>query len=356
MKLSPSLAGAWVDGAGGSAEGTRPAARPGLSSGHISPRSGRLIWAENGRYVRVKFSGAPSPKQERDRRGAISGFTWRSRNRLLIMLNSIDQAKLDPTKVRFVTLTYPLEFPTARASKRDLDSIVKRYERAFGRTSIIWKIEPQKRGAPHYHLMLFGDLKPDLDAERVWWANNWYEVVESGDKKHLLAGTSLEIVRQWQGVVSYASKKYMGKVVVGSEGDWKHAGRYWGVRRRDLLPIVILEHDLPEAQAVVVARTIRRWIERQPTDRFYLPGIRESSGKHLPGQILRRDEILSPVRNNFGGTATFADASTTLERVFNRPLRPLRRRWPRRKNCPGVWAFISATTLERLICYVEITT
>jgi hypothetical protein len=62
---------------------------------------------------------------------------------------------------------------------------LRRYSK--GRCGAIWKLELQDRGAPHFHLLIFGlrYLPAALLARR------WYEIVGSGDVNHLSAGTSV---------------------------------------------------------------------------------------------------------------------------------------------------------------------
>lgn len=56
----------------------------------------------------------------------------------------------------FVTLTYPAKFPTVSRAKRDLKVFQQRLIRRFPGSGGIWKLEPQERGAPHYHLLIWG--------------------------------------------------------------------------------------------------------------------------------------------------------------------------------------------------------
>jgi hypothetical protein len=92
----------------------------------------------------------------------------------------------------------------------------------------VWKLEPQRRGAPHFHLLLFG-LEEGLSKD--WLSRSWYEVVGSGDERHLRAGTRVEGIRSWRGVMSYAAK-YLGKLE-SLPKDWLGGvGRWWGVHNR----------------------------------------------------------------------------------------------------------------------------
>src|SRR6185503_11803793 len=101
-----------------------------------------------------------------------------------------DRARLSPSL--FVTLTYPKQFPSDPGSYRShLASFFKRLKRAFPTFSAIWKLEFQKRGAPHYHVLIFG--VPFLAKE--WLSRCWYAIARSGDERHFRAGTQVQRVK-----------------------------------------------------------------------------------------------------------------------------------------------------------------
>lgn len=200
---------------------------PGLSSLHNSPR---LEWNKGGGLLKAVRGKAPKVHFSRSKRGVVRGFSKSSRRRLLRLVSSVN-LKIKPV---FVTLTYPGVFPVnSRRWKRDLDVFIKRLGRAFGKVSGVWKLEAQKRGAPHFHLLIWGVEYADLIA---FTANNWYKVVGSGDDRHLRAGTRVEQVRSHRGVLSYASK-YLGKVEEPEYDFWDSVGRYWGVFFRERMPV-----------------------------------------------------------------------------------------------------------------------
>jgi hypothetical protein len=126
------------------------------------------------------------------------------------------------------TLTYPCEFPTnGEKCKRDIECLSKRYERMVDHDpsfSFFWFLEFQQRGAPHFHFFCTHEIdKSDLSR---WW----FEIVGSGDERHLLAGTGIEFIRSGRhGTCSYASKyaaKHEQKVV---PANFQNVGRFWGV-------------------------------------------------------------------------------------------------------------------------------
>lgn len=201
------------------------------------------------------------------KRGIISSFSYRSRGRLLDLINSIDQAAAPSERWRFVTLTYHKQDVSPRHSKKHLQSFLKRIDRHFGRSGAIWKIEPQQRGMPHHHLLVLlpADHVADLEAEREWFARAWVEITSGTESQYLVhkySGDKREAAWQqlesWEHVSGYCGK-YVGKVCnVPNESAWAKAGRWWGKVNADLLPIRLETHTFTEDQSYRVQRLMRK--------------------------------------------------------------------------------------------------
>jgi hypothetical protein len=157
----------------------------------------------------------------------------------------------------FVNLTYPNEWPQdplewKRHHKNIMDRLYYHFPHAG---STIWRMEPQKRGAPHFHMLVWGVGYWDL---RKFMPRAWYEVVGSNDPLHLNSGTNIEIIRSWRGVTSYVSK-YIAKVEHLPPG-WEQVGRMWGVVKRDRLHWSrVQEYKVFQKQAVMAMRYMRRY-------------------------------------------------------------------------------------------------
>jgi len=101
-------------------------------------------------------------------RGQIYEFSRRSRKRLLEKTARLDYSQ---GKTIFVTLTYPFLFPSPARAKEQLRAFLKRlaYHCRSKGIAAIWRLEFQKRGAPHFHLMLFGlPFVDKADIQAMW--------------------------------------------------------------------------------------------------------------------------------------------------------------------------------------------
>lgn len=103
-------------------------------------------------------------------------------------------------------------------------------------------------------------LEPEK-AVQSWFAVNWYEVVGSGEPRHLAAGTRVETVKSVRGVFAYASK-YLAKVEDDPATEYESIGRCWGIMGREHLPwATIIEMSLPYEQGIRLKRAAVRYLQ-----------------------------------------------------------------------------------------------
>lgn len=235
-------------------------------------------------------------------RGVVNGFSSGARRRLMRKVATLRKDVLP----LFCTLTYPAEFPVgAERWKRDLDNFSRRFRRYFPHGGFIWRLEPQRRGAPHYHLLVYG-VEFTGDNAR-WFHNTWYEVVKSADPKHLTWGVDLQELRSQRGVRSYVGK-YIAKKQTQPmiEGiDWNLVGRWWGVRFADNLPFseVFRATGLSQKEADTLVRYMRRFLQSK--------GVKISAD--LPALTMFTEAALQWARNvdaltggRYNATGSFA--------------------------------------------------
>lgn len=165
----------------------------------------------------------PNPKGGGGKRKQIEGFSEESRYRLFRMLH-----ELTFERVTFITLTYPAEFPTEpRVYKAHLKEYRRRFERLYGPVRAVWRLEFQKRGAPHYHLMyLDAPFIPAADLSELW-----SNVTGSNDPNHRKIGVDVKLVtsRNEGALVASYLAKYVGKPTLeGANNGNNKVGRWWG--------------------------------------------------------------------------------------------------------------------------------
>ena len=192
------------------------------------------------------------------KRGEIKGFSSASRRRLIRFLFSLEK----PPEV-MVTLTYPGEWEVDYHKwKRDLDVFFKRVARKFSDYWFVWKLEFQKRGAPHFHLLgSFGDDVVINQALKEWVSRVWYEIVGSGDEKHLKAGTNVEVLDSNKKVRAYVCK-YISKEDMPKDENGKEVkvGRWWG-KSGNIPARCVVSVQLEYDKWVMVRRLVKRWVK-----------------------------------------------------------------------------------------------
>ena len=148
-------------------------------------------------------------------RGTITHLSGAARQRLLFIARNCDGL------VTEVTLTYPGKFPTdGRLVKYHVKRTLQQLRR-YGLCGL-WFLEFQKRGAPHFHLFVDGFV------DKAWLSFTWFSIVNSGDDRHLVAGTEVSRIRKPHAVAAYAAK-YAAKMAQKQVPEtYSEVGRFWG--------------------------------------------------------------------------------------------------------------------------------
>lgn len=199
------------------------------------------------------------PSDDKEKRGKITSFGRKSQSRLRQAMAKIPDSEW--MSAFLITLTYPESFPDqSEVYKRDLDVMKKRIAREWP-CAAFWVLEFQKREAPHYHFVAFGLDPKRIQAFRDWLARAWFDVVGSGDLKHLKAGTSVELPR-----TPAKARNYIAKYA--SKGDQSlsnvHTGRYWGILNRTGIPWAEeIRIDLAPRFASIANRIARKLVRRR---------------------------------------------------------------------------------------------
>jgi hypothetical protein len=237
----------------GSSLSTKPLARAKRNTEYIASFSigGEHIVVKPDRS-KVERKASVRPGGDRE---AITTFTGKSKLALKRTFNKLDKAAT--SKAQLVTLTYCVNMQDAPQAKRHLKVLGDRLRRAYPSAGFIWKMECQKRGAIHFHLLVFG-IKY-LPWEWVSWA--WCEIVTQDAglsieqiTNQLNAGTQVKAARNLWEAKSYL-EKYLGKT--DQTGELDEPGRWWGTHRLEAFKAPVVEvPQMTARQVVYLARTL----------------------------------------------------------------------------------------------------
>ena len=230
----------------------------------VSDEEVPLRYAQGGAFAELKLQQrvkASSPFRRGKRRSQVGGYSRASRLRLCRTLAPIPR----DSKAVLVTLTYPkgCRIDTVAAKRHHLEAFKRRFERQYGEHAAIWRMEFCGR-IPHFHVLLFFHRhmiisKARLAQVREWVARTWWEVCGRISEEHLRAGTSVERPRSLVRTMKYISKAEPSQISSSpGEGSPRHAGRRWGVWRRELLPIVWVETHVSLKDAFQLRHILRK--------------------------------------------------------------------------------------------------
>jgi hypothetical protein len=221
-------------------------------------------------------------KGEVPRRGEVKDFSRKSRQRLQRKMATINEDETGGLP-DFLTLTYPGEYSQDwKRWKRDLDAFIKAIVRKWPEVWGIWRLEFQKRGAPHFHCLLWdgpgmeGLEVQDNNGRKIiiadhknahnqevysWMSETWFRIVGSEDTKHLLAGTRIEPIQTWNGVRYYTSK-YLAKLPEGDFCPVPYTGRFWGVIQAAKWKVTAFNERVSDTTFYRIRRVLRKRLER----------------------------------------------------------------------------------------------
>ncbi len=221
-----------------------------------------LSYAKGGRCVELKRVLGKKPKELGKKKGSIiDGYSRESRNRFLKFLLSIDYEKMGAPL--FVTATYPGEYLNdPRVWKRDLKTLVERLKRRFPNCIVIWRLEPQKRGAPHFAMFIWGCEEFETREGKKLFSKMWYEIVGSKDERHLRAGTNIQQETDIKKRIFYMAKYITKKEKGGEKQEFDYpVGRYWGVYNKEGLSINIEQIEIDKEIFYRTKRIIRKMLK-----------------------------------------------------------------------------------------------
>lgn len=227
----------------------------------------------------------------------ITQWSRKSRSRMVRTLAELDYSAIVKAGRMpcFLTLTLPDAWeavaPTGKEFKRFCAMLRRRWERAWGEPLIgIWKLEFQRRGAPHLHIftvaplgMMAGELRrmtgvryrpavgDGLQLMR-WLSVVWADVVDHPDagqrRKHERAGTRVDYAEGLRMTDPKRVCVYFSKHGTFRDKEYQHIvppawrkpdagpGRFWGYWGLEKVTEAV---ELTFDERYAVARTLRRY-------------------------------------------------------------------------------------------------
>ena len=186
------------------------------------------------------------------KRGRIVAYSEKSKRRYRFILRNTQKLWSHELEV-----SYPSEFPMdGKKVKRDIRLLKESLQREYPGIAWTWRLGFQRRNAPHVHFLM------DRPVDYKWLAKRWYEIVGSGDPKHLRAGTHVDKIRNIGKMINYMVT-YMAddKETVVPEG-FEDVGRFWGVKR-GIVECEEFKKIAPYGVASRKLRLFRRWAKAE---------------------------------------------------------------------------------------------
>ena len=214
---------------------------------------------------RPKARFRPFQPHRTSKRGRISDFTRRSRFRLFALLAKISgNPKFQPI---FVTLTYHYGHINApQSTKSQLHNFLVQLRNYDPDFQYIWRVELQKRGAPHYHMIIFpssscgssGTPAYQLEISRIW-----HSIADPNSRRHKDFGCKIKVITSYKMACAYVSK-YVAKVSNDIPDD--HQGKHWANSMN--VPIEVCSTiELNEQGSRHAIEKIRRWLLKHGKDK-----------------------------------------------------------------------------------------
>lgn len=168
-------------------------------------------------------------------RGKVTGFSKKSRHRMLIFMSRM---RTKGARATFITLTFS-GHPSHKQAQAALKRFLMRIRRHYEDVSGVWRLEKQKRGAIHFHLLLFGlPFIPQKKIQRTW------ELCTREERSIC----DIRLCKGQRRILSYISK-YISKPTEAEDltsledVPYQHAprddisGRVWGWLNKKSLPL-----------------------------------------------------------------------------------------------------------------------
>lgn len=231
---------------------------------------------------------SPTGRDQSGTGGVITEWSRKSRSAMCRTFAELDYSPLvESGRVpTMVTLTYPGDWetvaPDGASVKRHMVLWRKRFQREYGEQArYIWKLEFQRRGAPHIHLWMAPPISPGRSSRGFaqWLSETWAQVVDHPDAeqkaRHRLAGTAIDVrnglracdpkrlaiyFTKHSSPNLHGDKEYQHTVPEMWRRHGRGPGRFWGVYGLKKAVAVV---EVAQDAYLAARRIVRRWSRSQ---------------------------------------------------------------------------------------------
>lgn len=231
---------------------------------------------------------SPTARDQGTAGGVITEWSRKSRSAMCRTFAELDYSPLvESGRVpAMVTLTYPGDWETVAADgasvKRHMVLWRKRFQREYSEPArYIWKLEFQRRGAPHIHLWMAPPMSPGRSGRGFaqWLSATWAQIVDHPNPiqkaRHRLAGTAIDVrnglkacdpkrlaiyFTKHSSPNLHGDKEYQHIVPELWRQPGRGPGRFWGVYG---LKKAITVVEVAQDAYIAARRIVRRWSRNQ---------------------------------------------------------------------------------------------
>ncbi|WP_182858860.1 rolling circle replication-associated protein [Mycobacteroides abscessus] len=282
-----------------------------------------LVAGDDHQAVVSSTRRSPTEDDQHSSGGVITEWSRKSRSSMCRTFAELDYSPLvESGRIpAMVTLTYPGDWeivaPDGASVKRHMVLWRKRFQREYGEPArYIWKLEFQRRGAPHIHLWMAPPISPGRSGRGFaqWLSEAWAQVVDHPDAeqkaRHRLAGTAIDVRNGLKACDPKRLAIYFTKHSSPNlDGDkeyqhivpelWRRPGRgpgrFWGVYGLKKAVAVI---EVAKDAYLAARRIVRRWSRNQ--------AVYGDSTSRFPTAVVPRTVIrLVPRVNRDTGVVTY---------------------------------------------------
>jgi len=194
----------------------------------------------------------------RTERGKIRGFSPRSRFRLFKTLAKVRESRTACSL--FFTLTYHYGHNRSGSNcKGDLHHYLTRIRQYDSGIQYIWRLELQKRRAPHYHLIVFPSdyiNKVGMEKYVIECSRIWHDIADPNSTAHERYGFRSETISSYKKACAYLAK-YIAKA--DEYSNKTEIGRHWGTSQS--MPYDCIEHySLDRTQTRAIIERLRQYL------------------------------------------------------------------------------------------------